>query len=233
MWSSCSLDNIFFYFVYFLLLRMCCRLMYDNPNYFTCFIFTYFISYFHFALFIPITWNPILSRDPPLDNPCPNSIILNVSHQAAIVWFTEQECMHVAGHTRGQPAPLGEDSRDSSCPSVSQYNGIVLSQKKQRNAISPVGRQDGTGASVNVFAWLDSLGKIFCIRVTRGIWCIYRTTRRHLFLLLLLCVYLFTLQLLEMENFLGWLMVSISVNKNTLYIWSSLIILISTHVGHN
>lgn len=154
-----------------------------------------------------------MSRDPPLDNPCPNSIILNVSHQAAIVWFTEQECMHVAGHTRGQPAPLGEDSRDSSCPSVSQYNGIVLSQKKQRNAISPVGRQDGTGASVNVFAWLDSLGKIFCIRVTRGIWCIYRTTRRHLFLLLLLCVYLFTLQLLEMENFLGWLMISISVNK--------------------
>lgn len=60
--------------------------------------------------------------------------------------------MHVAGHTRGQPAPLGEDSRESSCPSVSKYNGIVLSQEKQRNAVSPVGRQDGTGASVVVFA---------------------------------------------------------------------------------
>lgn len=114
-----------------------------------------------------------MSRDPPLDNPCPNSISLNVSHQSAIVWFTEQECMHVAGHTRGQPAPLGEDSRESSCPSVSKYNGIVLSQEKQRNAVSPVGRQDGTGASVVVFAWLDILEKrvpleMFYIHVSSG-----------------------------------------------------------------
>lgn len=60
--------------------------------------------------------------------------------------------MHVAGHTRGQPSPVGEDSRESSCLSASQYNGIVLSQEKQRNAIFPVGRQDGTGANVVVFA---------------------------------------------------------------------------------
>ncbi len=162
-------------------------------------------------MFIPITWDPILSRDPPLVNPCPNSIRLfsNVSHQAATVWFTGQECMHVAGHTRGQPAPLREDSRESSCPSASQYNGIVLSQEKQRNAISPVGRQDGTGASVVIFAWLDILGKrvplkMFYIHVSSGASTELPGNTSAVFsVIAMLGVHLFTLQLLEMENYLG------------------------------
>lgn len=69
------------------------------------------------------------------------------------------------------------------------------------------GHQDGTSANLVVFAWLDSLGKLvtlelFCICVTCGSWCVYRTARKHL-CCLWYYEYLFTLQLLEMQNYLG------------------------------
>ncbi len=155
--------------------------------------------------------------------------------------------MHACGRTHTWGAvPFREDSRESSCLSASQYNGIVLSQEKQRNAISTVGRQYGTGANVVVFSWLEILGKcvplkMFYIHVSSGASKEIPGNTSAVFSIIAtaLCAFVYFTVTRNGETIYGviilWLMISISVTKNMLSYLSyrsCSIILISWHFSH-